>query len=93
MVQILGSPETQRTAVAVNEIAILALGLVGVFDDRLPRLALFVLSRLRLWHFRFSRARFLDDDPGVDREDAAPSHGAGGEDSDHGVRLRGSRRQ
>jgi hypothetical protein len=27
----------------MNEIAILALGLVGVFDDRLLRLALFVL--------------------------------------------------
>jgi len=40
--------------VAVNEIAILTLGLVGVFDDRLPRLPLLVLPGLRGRHFRFS---------------------------------------
>jgi hypothetical protein len=44
--QSLGSPEVQR-AVAVNEITILALGLVGVLDDRLPRLALLVLGASR----------------------------------------------
>jgi len=31
------------------------------------------------------RALFLHDDPSVDGEDAAPSHGAGGENPDHSV--------
>src|ERR1700692_266794 len=52
--QSLGSPEAQRAAVAVNENTILALGLVDVLDDRLPRLALLVLPGLRGRHFRFS---------------------------------------
>jgi hypothetical protein len=52
--QIAGSPEAQRAPVAVNEIAILALGLVGAFDDRLPRLAVLVIPWLRGRHFRFS---------------------------------------
>ena len=52
--QILGSLEAQRPAVAVNESAVLALGLVGVFDDRFSRLPLFVLSGLRGGHLRLS---------------------------------------
>jgi hypothetical protein len=51
--QILGSLEAQRPAVAVNESAVLALGLVGVFDDRFSRLPLFVLSGLRGGIFGF----------------------------------------
>ena len=36
---------------------------------------------------------FFDDDPGMDCKDAAPPHGASGEDPDHGLRARRRGRQ